>query len=174
MSVVHKVAEELKTVGLVTLYFAFCFGIVFLLKRLFLAEYQIEFRGLSVALMGALLAGKVVVVLEKAPVGKWIGDRAVVVEMVARTLLYTVGAMIAVLAEHAFAARHEYGGFLSALPRVFSHREINHVWATVICVSLSFLAFNTGSAVWRHLGKETLVKLFFETKTSEVGDGPKT
>ena len=170
MSIAHKVIEEAKTMGLVTLYFACCFGIVLLLKQLFLAQYQIEFRGLSAALMGALIVGKVVVVLEKAPIGKWIGDRAVVVEMVARTIVYTLGAMVAMLVEHAFQARHEYGGFASALAEVFRHRDTNHVWASVICVSLSFLAYNTGAVVWRFLGKDELVRLFFKTKSVELGE----
>jgi len=43
----QKLLHEIKVVGLVTLYFAFCFGILMLLKRLILAQYQIGFRGLS-------------------------------------------------------------------------------------------------------------------------------
>ncbi len=168
MSLAHRVAEEFKTVGLVTLYFACCFGIVVLLKRLFLAQYQIEFRGLSAAIMGALIAGKVVVLLEKAPIGKWIGNRIVFVELVARTLFYSLGAMVALLLERTFAARHEYDGFFIAMVEVFRQRDINHVWASLICVGLSLLAFNTGAVVWRYLGKDTLVKLFFETKSGEL------
>jgi len=170
MSVAHKVAREIKTVGLVTLYFACCFGIIVFLKRLFLAQYEIEFRGLSAAIMGALIAGKVVLVLEKAPIGKWIGDRVVLLELLARTLLYTIGAMFALLVEHTFSARHEYDGFFSAMVEVFRHRDINHVWASVTCASLSFLAFNTGAVVWRYLGKEKLMRLFFETKFAELGE----
>ena len=41
------VTRELKEVGLVTLYFLFCFGIILTLKKLFLADYQIRFYAIS-------------------------------------------------------------------------------------------------------------------------------
>lgn len=43
MSLLTAVKHELEQVGLVTLYFLFCFAVVLTLKKLFLAEYQIEF-----------------------------------------------------------------------------------------------------------------------------------
>jgi hypothetical protein len=42
VSLLTAVKHELKQVGLVTLYFLFCFAIVLTLKKLFLAEYAIS------------------------------------------------------------------------------------------------------------------------------------
>jgi hypothetical protein len=64
MSLVHTVKHELKQVGLVTLYFLICFGIVLTLKKLFLADYQIRVYAISAAVIGALVAGKVAVLLD--------------------------------------------------------------------------------------------------------------
>jgi len=58
LGAVNKLPHEIKLVGLITLYFAFCFAVLMLLKRLALAQYQIGFRGFSVALVGALVAAK--------------------------------------------------------------------------------------------------------------------
>src|SRR6516164_9695850 len=88
MSYAKKVVKELRAVLVTTLYFAFCFGLLVLLKRLYLAEYQIEFRGLSLALVGALVAAKVVLVLEHVSLGQWIRAHPVMLEVVLRTLLY--------------------------------------------------------------------------------------
>jgi len=63
----NKLPHEIKLVGPITLYFAFCFTVLMLLKRLVLAQYQIGFRGFSVALVGALVAAKVLAVLENVP-----------------------------------------------------------------------------------------------------------
>ena len=52
MSFVSQAKDELKQVGLVTLYFMFCFAVILTLKKLFLAEYQIEFYALSAVVVG--------------------------------------------------------------------------------------------------------------------------
>ena len=62
-------SSPIKAVGLVTLYFLFCFGIILTLKKLFLADYQIEFYALSVAVVSALIAAKVVVTLDHTRAG---------------------------------------------------------------------------------------------------------
>ena len=54
MSIRQKVAHEIKTVLLTTFYFAVCFGLLIALKRLMLAEYAIQFRGWSLALLPTL------------------------------------------------------------------------------------------------------------------------
>ena len=59
MSLRQQVTGEIKAIGLVTLYFASWFGMMILLKRLVLAEHQIEFRGVSTAIVGALIVAKV-------------------------------------------------------------------------------------------------------------------
>ena len=42
---------------------------VLTLKKLFLADYQIEFYAVSVVVVSALIAGKVVVILDHTPLG---------------------------------------------------------------------------------------------------------
>jgi len=53
----EKIKDELKEVGMVILYFLFCFGMILLLKKLFLAEYEIGYYALSSAAIGALIVG---------------------------------------------------------------------------------------------------------------------
>jgi len=73
MSLLTAVKHELKQVGLVTLYFMFCFAVVLTLRKPFLAEYPIAFYALSAEVIGALVAGKVVVVLDHTPPGNRFG-----------------------------------------------------------------------------------------------------
>src|SRR4051812_24020062 len=68
----QKLLREIKIVGLITIYFALCFAVMMLLKHLVLAQHEIQFRGLSLAIVAALVVGKVVAVLEKVPLGPWV------------------------------------------------------------------------------------------------------
>src|SRR5688572_27969493 len=94
-SFLHKVRNEIKIVGLVTLIFAIYFVMMMLLKRLMLAQYEFEFRGLSAALIGALVVAKVVVVLDHVSLGQWLRRQPVIVDVLLRTLLYTAGVAVA-------------------------------------------------------------------------------
>ena len=57
---------------------------IVLLKYLVLAEYQVAFHGLSVALVGALVLAKVVLVLEHVALGQWVRARPAWVDVVLR------------------------------------------------------------------------------------------
>jgi hypothetical protein len=64
-----RLVSEAKQVILVTLYFMVCFAILLALKKLFLAQYEVEFYGVSAAIVSALLIGKVVVLLDHTSAG---------------------------------------------------------------------------------------------------------
>jgi hypothetical protein len=167
MGIRQKLAEEIKALVFATVYFAVWFGVLVFLKELILAEYQIAFRGLSLALVGALVVAKVVLVMEHVTLGQWIRRHPAVVDVVARTLLYGLGVFVALLLEKAFESRHEYGGFGPALGQVFQHRDMPHVWANTICVGFALLGFNALAVLRRHLGEGKLTRLFLASPARE-------
>ena len=166
MKIVHWFAEELRTIVAATLYFAACFALIMVLKQLYLAEYGIEFRGLSTALLAALVTAKVVIVLEKVPIGRWLEGQPAIVDVAVRTLAYSIATMILLLVEKAFDARSEHGGFVPTAAAIFEHPDIPQIWAATICVGLSFLAFNAFDVVKREVGMERLKEMFFRRTAS--------
>lgn len=161
MRFLHKLKKEIKAVALATLYFAIWIGVLVLIKELVLAEYRIEFHGLPVVLFGALVLAKVVLVLENVPLGAWIRSRPVLVDVILRTALYSLGVLVVLLLEKAFDGRHDYGGFGPSLVSVFQHAEVHHVWVNVICLSGALLGYNALSVIRRHLGEGRLIRMFF-------------
>ena len=105
MSFRQKLVDELKTVGLAMLYFGCWLVALMSLKKLVLAEYDIEFASISTAAIGALILAKVVVVLEHVSLGDWVRKQPGWIEIVARTLLYGAGLAILLLLEKAFEAQ---------------------------------------------------------------------
>jgi hypothetical protein len=168
MKVLHWLAEEAKSIALVTLYFAACFAVIMLLKRLWLVDYGIEFRGIATALVGALVTAKVVIILDKVPLTKWLQGSPGIIEVGARSALYTAAVLVVMLLEKAFESRAEYGGFTVALVNVFEHRDIPKVWATTIIVGLSFLAYNFFGVVRRAMGAKRMVELFLSRNVTAV------
>jgi hypothetical protein len=158
----ERLIGEMKQVGIVTLYFMVCFAMVLTLKKLFLAQYAVEFYGISVALVGALVLGKVVVVLDHTKIGNRL-DRthAVWVGALYKTLIYTAITFLVVVAEKVFHAWRETGQPVESLYHVWEHRDRNVWLATVICFGLAFAGYNLFSAIDRRLGEGTLRQVVF-------------
>lgn len=160
MSFKEKLQDEIKALALATFYFGAWIGVLVVLKKLILEEYQIEFHGLSLALVGTLVLAKVVLLLEHVPLGTWTRTRPAWIIVLLRTFLYALGVAVAMLFEKVFDIRHEQGGFSPALLAVFHHPETPHVWANAICLTGALFGYNILSVVRRHMGKKGLSRLF--------------
>ncbi|MGE5161732.1 MAG: hypothetical protein ACM3O5_09510 [Betaproteobacteria bacterium] len=160
MSVATRLKEELRAVGLYTLFFAAWFSVFVLLKVLILAEYEIRSSGVTAGLVGALILAKVVLLLEHVPLGAWVQRRPAWVDVAVRTLLYGIGVLLVLLLEKAFELRHEAGGLLPSLARLLEHEDVPHVIANAICVTGALLVFNGMSVVRGGLGPGGLARLF--------------
>jgi len=178
MNLPAKLREEIKSVGLTTLFFAAWFSVLLVLKSLILAEYNIEFRSMSIALIGALIVAKVVLVLEKVPLERWTRNRSALTHVVVRTGLYGFGILVVLFLEKAFELRHEYGGFIPALAQVVGHQDIPHVLAAAIGVTGALFVFNAMFVIRRRLGKHGLLGLFLsplrEQGKDELSNGTGT
>jgi len=160
MSIAQKLKHEIVVIAQVTFYFGCWLGALLLLKYLILAEYKIAFYNFSVALVGALVLAKVVLILEHVSLGAWIRARPAWVDILLRTALYSFGVLVVLLIEKSFEGRHEYGSFGASLTSVFQHADIYHVWANTICLSGALLSYNILSVVYKRLGKDELRRMF--------------
>lgn len=159
MSFRQKLQIEIRSVLLTTLYFAVWLGMLILLKTLVLNEYKIAFHGYSLALLGALVLAKVVLILDHVPLGAWVRALPAWVDVLLRTALYSLGVTVVLLVEKAFEGRHEHGGLGASLRFVLDHAELPHVWATALVLCGALFAYNCLRVFNRHLGQGGLVKM---------------
>ena len=168
MNIWKNIFKEIKVILRTATYFATVFIIMMVMKKLNLKDYDIEFTGLSQALIGALIMSKVILLMELIKPGKWVENQPPIVYIILRTLLYTVGVAIVIILEKAFERRHDPGNYGDAIKYIFSHRDIYHVWATTIGTAGSIFVYNAFSIIQRMLGKNGLMKLFFHTTLAQV------
>lgn len=164
----QKLMHEIKAVGSASLYFGCWIASLVAIKQLVLAEYRIEFNGMSKVLVGTLVLSKVVLVLENVPLGAWVRTRPAWVDVLLRTALYALGVLVVLLLEKAFEGRHEYGGFGPSLAALFRHVDVYHVWVNTICLSGALLGYNILALVRRRLGPGGLRRLFL----TPIPEGP--
>ncbi len=169
MSFRQKLKDEIKDIGIAALYFGCWLGGLLLLKLLVLAEYRIAFHGWSLAVVGALVLSKVVLVLENVSLGAWVRGRPAWEEVVLRTVIYSLGVAVVLFLEKGFEGRHEHGGFGPALRQLIQQADVNHVLSNTLCLSGALLGYNMLSVVQRHLGKGGVIRIFM----SPFPDEPK-
>lgn len=159
MSWKERIKNEIKSLGITTLYFIFWFGFVMIIKILLLKDYNIEFTGVSMVIIGALIVAKVILIMEFIPLGSWVKNQPAYVDILLRTLLYSLGVLVILIIEKGFEGKSEYGGFNSAVKHIFNNADVYHVWVNAIVVSVALLGFNTISIFKKHLGKGGLMRM---------------
>ena len=160
MSISSRLKEEVAAIFWVTLYFSCWLVALVLLKRMVLEEYQIAFPGLSVAFVGAVVLAKVVLVLERVPLGRWIHSQPAWVDVLLRTILYSLGVFVVILLEKTFEGRREFGSFGESLIAEFQTVNAIHVWLNTICLSTALFSYNVLSVVRKHLSNKQLLHMF--------------
>jgi hypothetical protein len=160
MRVQQRIKQEIKELVVAAIYFGCWIGALLSIKFLILAEYRIAFTGWSIVFVGALILSKVVLLLEHVSLGAWVRAQPAWVEVILRTILYTLGAALVLIIEKGIEGRHEYGGIFQALQRMYQHENLHHVWANTICISGALLGYNMLSVIQRSLGEGALLGIF--------------
>ncbi len=153
----ESIKKELKTAGIATLYFLCVFGLIIVLKKLLLAHYDISYFGLSAAVIGALIVGKVVVVLDNFRAGtRYESSHSPITSILYKTLVYSAAVLLVLAAEKTFHAYKETHDLAAAIVHVWQGRERSHILATILCIGLAFAGYNLFSAINRRLTKGKL------------------
>ena len=155
----QKLMNEIRALGLAMLYFSIWFGFLILIKMLVLAEYALHFGHLGMALIGALVLAKVVLILERVPLGSRVRHAPVWIDVLLRTLLYTFGVFLVMILEKALEKMHGHGSFAEALSAVFGGVDINHVLANTLCVAGALFTYNVFMVVREAVGPGGLKRL---------------
>jgi hypothetical protein len=163
----EKLKREIRALLEATAYFFLWIGCLVLVKKLILAEYQVEFHGLSKSVVGALVLSKVVLILERVPLGSHVRRKPAWVAVALRTLLYSLGVAVVLLAEQGISERHEYGGVGAAIKAGLQGADMHHVYANTICLAGALLGFNVLALLRERLGRGELLRLF----TTPVPEG---
>lgn len=108
-----------------------------------------------------LVLAKVVIILERVPLGAWVRRQPAWVDVLARTALYGLGVVVVLALEHGLKGARAHGGFLNALDASLTQTNEHHVLANPLGVTGALLVYNAIAAIRRHLGKGGLRRVFF-------------
>jgi len=164
------VVHELLRVLPPTLYFFIGFNLVLLTKRLFLAEYLIQYTGFFIATTGALIVGKVILVTDRMPFLRRFDYAPLAYPILFKTAVYTLIVSQVRLLElvlHFLVRGGLIGGgrFLGYALGQFSWSRFT---ATQIWIAVLFLIYETAVELDKLLGDGELAKILFTRRSSKL------
>lgn len=162
MSFVQKLKKEIIEILLVTAYFLLCFAILILIKKLTLAQVKVEFSGLSAALVGALVMSKVVIILDKTPLGKIYIRQALYKNVLFKSIIYTLVLSFLLFIENLIHTLIEGNSFVDALKSILEHRDPLQFRLILIASFFSLGSYNIIIAIRDSMDKGALTNLFFK------------
>jgi hypothetical protein len=168
MSFIQKLKKEIIEILLVTAYFLLCFGVLIVIKKLALAQVEVEFYGFSAALIGALIMSKVVIILDKTPLGKVYIKQALYKNVLMKSIIYTLVVTFVLFLENLIHTLLEGETFTKAIRTILFHRDPLQFRLTLIASFLSLASYNVIIVIRDSMNQDELTKLFFTKKNTLI------
>jgi len=163
MSLVREMAP-------VVLFFFIAFGLIGLMYKLFVSQYSIEFSAFSKAAIAALIMGKVVLLLDRAGIGRRFNRRyrQAVVIMV-KTIIYALVVIVVGMGERIRHSVHEAGSLQAGMSTLIANANVDRFLGLVLLVSLIVASYLVVQEISRAMGKGALFRLFFAPPLDKPG-----
>ena len=165
----EKILAELINYWVIVLYMAIFFGAFSTYRRLLLAHHGISYEDYGIAVIRALVLGKVVLVAETLRLGRGYEEKPLIVPTLHKTFLFTVCVAVFDIAEG--LVRGLIGGLgpMGAVDEVMS--RFNYEWLSrALVVFFAFLPLFAVRELRRVLGAG-VTDVFFHRRSAAEADG---
>jgi hypothetical protein len=158
-----RVASELfRDIAPKVLFFFTAFMLIFLLFKLFVAQYAIEFSAFSKAAVGALILGKVVPLLDRAQSQYRFANHRRIVVIAGKTVVYALVVIVLGIGDRILKAFVRKGSLSAAIDFVIANANVHRFFGLVLLISLVVGAYLTMQEIDRAMGEGALLRLLFE------------
>jgi hypothetical protein len=159
--VLAVIAHEIREAIPAFLFFLVVFQLGQITRALTLDEYDITMGRTAVAVIGALIVAKAILVADALPLTKVFANRALAYSIVWTSLIYFVITTAFHYVEELIPLWRKYGGVVAAHERLFEEVSWPHFWVVQLWVAFSLLCYCTGVELIRAVGKERVRALLF-------------
>jgi hypothetical protein len=143
--------------------FFFCaFGLIFLLFKLFIAQYSIDFSAFTKAAIAALILGKVIPVLDWAQSGYRFATQRRIVVIAGKTFVYALVVIVLGIGERIFKAFRQERSLTAAVDILIANANVQRFAGLVLLISLVVGTYLTLQEIDRAMGRGAVLRLLFE------------
>jgi hypothetical protein len=160
-SLFAKIKHEFLAIIPPTLFFFVAIGLLILTKRLMLQQYGIQFSDFGAVVIGALIIGKVVLIVDHLPFVNKFPHKPLIYNVAWKTIIYVLTAFLVRVAEHLVPLIIKYGSFREATVRIVDEVVWPHFWVIYLWLSVLLFVYCSLRELIRVIGREQVLKLFF-------------
>ena len=126
-----------------------------------LKQYEIELATAVGATVGALVVGKVVLIADKLPLIKRFPERPLMYNILWKTAIYVVCALLVRAIEHMVPFLFQYRSLGEAIRHLMGEVVWPQFWAVQIWLLVLFLAYCSLRELIRAVGRQEVIDMFF-------------
>lgn len=167
--VIARVKHELTAVIPPLLFFFVAFQLLAFTRALILEQYGIQVSTFLASTIAALVVAKVVLVVDLLPFVNRYPHKPLAYNVVWKTLIYMVAALVVRYVEHMIPFVRQYGDLAVAHRHLMEEVVWPHFWVVQIWLLVLFLGYCTMRELVRALGAQRVRELYFGPTASRSG-----
>ena len=161
----QKAVEELKKFWLIALYLSVFFMAFTFYRRLVLAEFGVTYLHYGVALVQALVIGKVVLIGRALGLGKRPNRGPLIVSIVITSIVFAVLVIVFGLVEHVVEGLFQDKTWLE-IRHGLLESGVNELLSRVLMLVVAFVPFFSLVEIAEEIGWERLAAIFFSRRAA--------
>lgn len=161
MKLLHKIKHDLVEVLPPTIFFFIAFSLVLLTERLILSEYGISWTGFGSAIVGAILVGKVVLLVDKLALVNKFSNRQLIFTTAWKCIIYFSAAVFLQYLERIIHLMLKHESFLEANRLFMTMTVWPHFWLVQMWLAVLLFFYCAMRELIRAIGREKVIQLFF-------------
>jgi hypothetical protein len=161
MKLLHKIKHDFVEILPLTIFFFIAFSLVLLTKRLFLSEYGISWTGFGSAIVGAILVGKVVLLVDKLTFLNKFAHRQLIFTAAWKCLIYFLAAVLLQYLERLVHLLMKHESFLEANRHFVTDTVWPQFWLIQMWLAALLFFYCAMRELVRAIGREKVFQTFF-------------
>jgi hypothetical protein len=152
--------HEFKLVLPITVFFFIAFTLIATTQRLILREYHVPLTGYATALIGALLVGKVVLIVDKLHFINKFPEHPLIYNITWKSSVYFFATLMFRYVEHLIPFLRKHDSFVEANHHLWNEIVWPHFWLIQMWLVVLFFLYATIRELVRAIGKEEILRMF--------------
>jgi hypothetical protein len=158
---IQFVGKELRELVPPTIFFFIAFHILVFLRALMLRQYGVQLSSVAGATVGALVVAKVVLIADALPFVNRFPAKPLIYNVVWKTLMYVVAALIVHYLEHLIPVWWRVGSLTAANRQLLDEVVWPHFWAIQLWLLVLLFLYCSLRELVRALGPGVVRRMFF-------------
>ena len=148
------------------IFFFIAFSLILATKQLILREYGISWTGFGAAFFGALLVGKMVLIVDKLPFVNRFPDRQLIYNASWKCLIYFLVAVLVQYLERLVPLLAKHTNIMEANRHFVAETVWPHFWLIQLWLAVLFFIYCAMRELVRAIGREKVIRMFFGGKSN--------